>query len=71
MERFIKRMAVIIYIILAFLHPLPVIMTTSVPCHSEWTQECFVGMKGNDDVMRSDEFVTLVTLQVLLSPSWV
>ena len=62
MERFIKRMAVIIYIILAFLHPLPVIMTTSVPCHSERAQECFVGMKGNDDVMRRDESVTLVTL---------
>lgn len=46
-------------------------MTTSIPRHSERTQECFVGMKGNDDVMRSDEFVTLVTLQVLLSPSWV
>ena len=46
-------------------------IATSVPCHSEWTQECFVGMKGNDDVMRNDEFVTLVTLQVLLSLSWV
>ena len=37
------------------------IMTTSIPRHSEWTQECFVGMKGNDDVMRSDESITLVT----------
>ena len=72
MERFIKRMAVIIYIILAFfLHPFPLIMTLSFNRHSEREQECFVGIRGNDDVMRSDEFVTLVTLQVLLSPSWV
>ena len=70
MERFIKRMAVIIYIILAFLHPLPVIMTTSVPCHSEWTQECFVGMKGKGYTTRSDESVIPMRLCGSLLPHY-
>mgnify|MGYP000007917643 CR=1 FL=1 len=71
MERFIKRMAVIIYIILAFfLHPFPLIMTLSFNRHSERAQECFVGMKGNDDVMRSDESVTPMRLCGSLLPHY-
>ena len=62
MERFIKRMAVIIYIILAFfLHPVPLIMATSIPRHSERTQECFVGIREGSNMTQSEESVTLMT----------
>lgn len=36
-------------------------MTTSIPRHSERTQECFVGRMGISNVSQSEESVTLMT----------
>ena len=70
MERFIKRMALIIYIILSFFS-LSVSRhydTFSSNRHSERTQEYLAEKTGNRMVKRSEESITLNDILRLSSP---
>ena len=61
MERFIKRMAVIFYIVFAFLSPAVSSHYDALSSnrHSERRQECLVERTGNGTMKQSEESITL------------
>ena len=63
MERFIKRMAVIFYIVFAFLSPAVSSHYDALSSnrHSERKEEFFVEKTGNGMVTRSEESITRTT----------
>ena len=76
MERFIKRMAVIFYIVFAFLSPAVSSHYDALSSnrHSERKEEFFVEKTGNGMVTRSEESITLngilpVFLTMVADPS--
>lgn len=63
MERFIKRMAVIFYIVFAFLSPAVSSHYDAFSSnrHSEWTQKCCLKKRESGTMKRSEESVTPMT----------